>query len=281
MGEDAAEERNLFARTREQAAAYVASDLGVVRVDLGPDRIGEFSLVERCSARGVAASDALITVATPDDVLLDRGDGFAGAGFGAATAVGIDGETVYAGAPDGEVGRLDASGESAGGWTSVGTVEEPRRFDGLLLAAGDGVYRVDDGLESLGLDGAQDAAAAGPYAATEDGLFRLTDGGWRREHDGAASVVVADGERAHAVGEARVLERVGGDSTGDAAVWEPLATPGSARPVDLAYGACLYAVTESGEFLLAAQEEQTTDGQGGWRTRTLGIRGVTGLAALG
>ena len=54
-----------------------------------------------------------------------------------------------------------------------------------------------------------------------------------------------------------------------------------ARSVDLAYGACLYAVTESGEFLLAAEEEQTTDGQGGWRTRMLGIRGVTGLAALG
>jgi len=281
MGEDASEERNLFARSRESTVAFVASDLGVVRVDLAPDRIGEFSLVERCSARGVAAGDALVAVATPDGVLLDRGEGFADAGFGATVAVGVDDETVYAAAPGGKIGRLDASAESSAGWTAVGTAGEPRRFDGALLAAGSGVYRIDEGLESLGLHEARDVAAAGPYAATEEGLFHSADGEWRGEYDGVASVVAADGERAHAVDGSGVLERVSDGSAGDAACWERPATPGSAMPVALAYGACVYAVTAAGEFLLAAEDDQATDGQGGWRTRTIGVRGVTGLAVLG
>jgi hypothetical protein len=281
MGEDASEERNLFTRSRESTAAYVASDLGVVRVDLAPDRIGEFSLVERCNARGVAAGDALVAVATPEEVLLDRGDGFTDRGFGDAVAVGVDGGTVYAAAPGGEIGRLDASAESSDSWEAVGTAGEPRRFDGALLAAGDGVYRVGDGLEPLGLGSAEDVAAAGPYAASGDGLFRRTDGDWQQEYEGAASIVAADGERAHAVGKSGLLERVSDESAGDATRWERLATPGNAVPVDLAYGACLYAVTAAGEFLLAAKKEQATDGQGGWRTRTLGVRGVTGLAVLG
>jgi hypothetical protein len=106
MSEDASEERSLFERSREATAAYVAGDLGVVRVDLAPDRIGEFSLVERCTARGVAAGRSLVAVATPEAVLLNRGEGFADGGFGPAVAVGVDGGTVLAASPDGAVGRL-------------------------------------------------------------------------------------------------------------------------------------------------------------------------------
>lgn len=277
MGEDASEERNLFARSRKSTAAYVASGLGVVRVDLAPDRIGEFSLVERCSAHGVDAGDSLVAVATPDAVLVNRGEGFSDCGFGAAVAVGVDGGTVLAASPGGEVGRLDAAipdGEAA--WESIGSVGKPRRFDGPLLAAEDGVYRVAEELTSLGLTAVLDVAAAGPLAASDEGLFRYEGEEWRREHDGAASVVAADGGRGHAVDADGLLERGSDDSDGHR--WERLATPGDARPVDVAHGASLYGVTEAGEFLVAAEGEQATDGRGGWRSRTLGVRGVTGLA---
>jgi len=281
MGEDASEERSLFERSRESTAAYVAGDLGVVRVDLAPDRIGEFSLVERYTARGVAAGRSLVAVATPEAVLLNRGEGFEDGGFGPAVAVGVDGRSVLAASPDGAVGRLDLpNGDADAEWEAIGTVSAPRRFDGALLAAGDGVYRAADGLTSLGSAAARDVAAAGPYAATDEGLFRHAGGEWHREHDTLASAVAADGERAHAITDAGVLERADeSESAGDR--WERLATPGHGHPVDLAHGPGLYAVTGTGEFLIAAEGEQATDGRGGWRSRTLGVRGVTGLAVLG
>lgn len=292
MGEDASDERRLFEPRGQQTAAYVASDLGVVRVDLAPDRIGEFSLVERCEAAAVAASDSLVAVGTPERVLIDRSDGFERVGFGPAVAVGVDGQTVFAADPNGAVGRLDAAavGEAGAtdGWEHVGTVPEPRRFDGRLLAAGDGVYRVDDERSrlddagSLESAGARDVAAAGPYAATDSGVFRLGGDAWQQEYEGAASVVASDGERTHALAAEGLLERDGGQSS-DAAggSWQRLALPDGAEPVDLAHGASLLAVTGDGRFLVAAADDQATDGRGGWRSRTLGVRGVVGLAVVG
>jgi len=292
MGEDASDERRLFEPRGQQTAAYVASDLGVVRVDLAPDRIGEFSLVQRCEAAAVAASGTLVAVGTPDRVLVDRGNGFERVGFGPAVAVGVDGGTVLAAGPDGTVGRLDATavGGAGGidGWEVVGTVREPRRFDGRLLAAAGGVYRIDDersrldDVSSLDSVGARDVAAAGPYAATDSGVFRFDDDRWQQEYEGAASVVASDGGRTHALAADGLLERDGGQSSEAAGgSWERLALPDGAEPVDLAHGASLLAVTGDGRFLVAAADDQATDGRGGWRSRTLGVRGVVGLAVAG
>lgn len=134
----------------------------------------------------------------------------------------------------------------------------------------------------------RDVAAAGPYAATDEGLFRCADGGWHCEYDSVASVVAATDGRAHAVDADGLLERGSGvagpgDTPGtrdEGGRWERVATPGDASPVDIAHGPGLYAVTEAGEFLLAAADAQATDGRGGWRSRTLGVRGVTGLTVV-
>ena len=296
MGEDASEERRLFERRGVPSVAYVASELGIVRVDFAPDRIGEFSLVERCPATGVAASAAVVAVATADAVLLNRGEGFEATGFGGAVAVGTDGGTVVAASPDGEIGRLDAGTEA--GWETAGTVPSPQRFDGRLLAAGDGVYRVggsgaDDGSGAAdgisrvgegpagdGAGGVRDVAAAGPYAATPAGLFRLDGGAWQCESDGEAAVIASDGERAHAVSGGRVFEREA-EPAPEGGRWERLSLPDAGTVVDLAYGASLLAVTADGEFLLAPAADQATDGQAGWRSRTLGLRGAVGVAVVG
>jgi len=262
MGEDASEERRLFEPRDGGAVAYVTSDLGVVRVDLGPDRIGEFSLVERCQATAVAVDDSLAAVGTDDAVLMDTGDGFESAGFGPAVAVGVDDGTVLAAGPDGSVSRR----ENDGTWDSVGTVTDPQRFDGRLLAAGDGVYRVGTELERVYDGGARDVTGDGVRVGTDDGLFRHEDGHWHREHDGAVSVV----SRRYALDSEGLLELRGGR-------WEQVATPAGGDLVALVDGACLYAVAENGRFLVSVPGERATDGQEGWRSRTLGVRGVTDL----
>lgn len=262
MGEDASEERRLFEPRDGGALAYVTGDLGILRVDLGPDRIGEFSLVERCQAKAVAVDDSLAAVGTDETVLIDTGDGFTSTDFGPAVAVGVEDGTVFAAGPDGTVARR----EGADDWQPVGTVSDPRQFDGRSLAASDGVYRVGSELERVYEGGARDVTSEGSLVATDDGLFAHEDGDWHREHDGPVSAVAGN----YAIGSGGLLER-----TGDG--WAPLATPAGADPVALVDGACLYAVTDDGQFLVSVPGERATDGQGGWRSRTLGVRGVTGL----
>jgi hypothetical protein len=262
MGEDASEERQLFEPRDGGAVAYVTSELGLVRVDLGPDRIGEFSLVERCQATAVAVDASLAAVGTDDAVLLDTGDGFESTGFGPAVAVGVDDGTVLAAGPDGTV----SCRENDGTWNSVGAVTDPQRFDGRYLAAGDGVYRVGTELERIYDGGARDVTDEGRRVATDDGLRRHEDGHWHREHDGAVSVVSGR----YALDAAGLLER-----SGDR--WKRVTTPADGDLVALVDGACLYAVTADGRFLVSVPGERATDGQEGWRSRTLGVRSVTDL----
>jgi hypothetical protein len=262
MGEDASEERRLFEPRDGGALAYVTGDLGILRVDLGPDRIGEFSLVERCQAKAVAVDDSLAAVGTDETVLIDTGDGFTSTDFGPAMAVGVEDGTVFAAGPDGTVARR----EGADDWQPVGTVSDPRQFDGRSLAASDGVYRVGAELERSYDGGARDVTGEGSRVATDDGLVRHESGAWHREYDEAASVVAGS----YALDAEGLLER-----TGDR--WDRRATPAGTDPVALVDGTCLYAVTDDGQFLVSVPGERATDGQGGWRSRTLGVRGVTGL----
>jgi len=262
MGEDASEERQLFEPRDGGAVAYVTSELGILRVDLGPDRIGEFSLVERRRANAVAVDGSLAAVGTDETVLIDAGDGFTPTDLGPAVAVGADDRTVFAASPDGTVTRR----ENAGAWALVGTVSDPRQFDGRYLAAGDGVYRVDSGLQRIYDGGARDVTSEGSRVATDDGLVRHEGGEWHREHEGRVSVLAGR----YAV-DANGLLELSGDR------WDRRATPAGGDPVALVEGACLYAVTDDGQFLVSVPGERATDGQGGWRSRTLGVRGVTDL----
>ena len=266
-GDDASDERRLFVERRPETAAAIASDLGITRVALAADRIGRFSLAQRCQATSIAADDDILVVGTDDDVLLQRGEEFADTGFGPAVAVGAHGGTPLAGAPDGTVARYDGTA-----WQTLGSVTDPKRFDGDLLAAADGVYRAGEDLTALGLESVRDVSRDG-YAAAADGLYRRADGEWVREHDCDGSLVVAGDDGAFAMADGDLLERTDGE-------WEPRSTPIEESVADLATGESLYAVTETGTMYVLVDPALTSDGQGGWRSRALGVRGVAELAVL-
>lgn len=286
-GDDATEERRLFGERREETEAFIASEMGVAAVELAADRVGGFSLAARCTATAIASAGGRVAVGTDEAVLVDTGGGFEAVDDRPAVAVGLDEQWLLAGTPDGEIRRRERPVAESSEWESVGQVDDPRRFDGSLLATGEGVYRVGNDLESLGLTDAVDVAdpgnavdvadagdavdggEVGVFAATADGLYRFVDGEWGREQDAVDTVTVA-GSRAHAIDGGAVLERDGGE-------WTATARPGE-RPVDLTHGESLYGVTEDGTVLVAATADTTSDGQGGWRSHVLGVRGVVGLA---
>ncbi|ELZ19109.1 HVO_0234 family beta-propeller protein [Natrinema limicola] len=281
------EEKRVYGDRQGAITAYVASAMGVVRVRVAGDTVGEFGLCERCGARDVAASPDAIAVATDDDVRIlgleaestsDReGDtpvvaddeSFVETGFGPAVAVGFDGDDVLAAGPDGRVARRTAGADE---WTTLsdGLETAVRAIDGDLVGTADGVYRVsDDGLEHAGLSDVRDVSAAGvPLAATADGLYKLGNG-WMTVLEGPFETVAADprserGElvRAHAVATDGVYEFVADE-------WHAI-DGSSEQIVGVGYGETTYAVTDEGTFLA------WSDGE--WRTRALGVRDVSGLA---
>lgn len=273
---DSIEEKRVYGDREGATRAYVASSLGVVRVRVSGETVGEFGLRARCDAVDVAATDEDVAVATDEDVrLLDptdetTDDVLADTGFGPATAVGADGSELLAASPDGRVARRED-----GAWTTLVAAFEPtvRAIDGDLLATDRGVYRVHDGgLDHAGLTDVADVSAPGvPLAATADGLYKLGNG-WMAVREGSFDVVAADPRsepgslrRAHAVSAAGagVL-----DYREDVGEWRELEAP--AAVVDVGYDDATYAVTRDGTFLAATDD--------GWRSQPLGVDGVTGLA---
>jgi len=261
-------EKRVYVAQADTVEAYVAADLGVAVARVSGDTVGEFSLVERCTGRDVAATAHGVAAATDEDVLVGDADGFEGTGFGPAVAVtNLDGDVLAAG-EDGHVARYD------GDWTTVGTVDaEVRALDADLVAAADGVHRLtDDGFAPAGLDDAQDVAAAGvPHAATPDGLFYLGNG-WMDALEGAFSVVAGDpatasaGDlgRAHAATADDLYAHDGGD-------WQRVDLPVEESVADVAYAADAHVIlTEPGTLAVDAGE--------GVRHRSLGLRGARALA---
>ncbi|WP_284012536.1 HVO_0234 family beta-propeller protein [Halobaculum litoreum] len=269
-------EKRVFTQRDDVARVFVASSMGVASVSLSGDIVGEFGIEHRCDARDVAARGGALAVATDEDVLV--GD-FAPTGHGPAVAVGVAGDGVLAAAPDGTVSLLagDAEGDApdaeptGDAWVAVGSVDDPRRMDGRLVAAGDGVHRLrDGGMEYAGLDDARDVSDRGvPLAVTAETLYTLGNG-WMADldagADGSFRCVVADeeGERAVAATDAAAYERA--DAT--ATEWTEHDEAGI---VDAAFaGRHLVAVTEAGEARVFAD--------GGWRGRTLGLPDVRAVA---
>ncbi len=255
------DEKRVFDDAGGSETAYVASSVGVTAVSVSGDAVGEFSLAEQCSARSVSGSNGRLAVATDDDVLVDDGETFEEAGFGPAVAVGFDGGTLLAADPDGSVAR-----RAGGEWERVGSADGAvRAIDGDLVAVDSGVYRIGDGLRYVGLDDAQDVAVGETVlAATGDGLYRLGNG-WMDEMDGAFRVVSgADGPAHAATADALYERRDDGWTAVELPVGEPIA--------GVAYGDAVYAVTESGTFLADAGD--------GWRSRSLGLPDVTGVAVV-
>lgn len=271
MGEMA--EDRIYADRLGKTDVFVATGLGVAVVSVSNDRIGQFSIQHRCTARDVAADGDRLLVATGEDVLIGRGEEYERTGFGPAVAVGSGREgTASAGpiaaGPDGAVGRY-ADGE----WVPVGETERPRAVAGDLLAAAGGVFRIGDGLDHVGLDDVRDVAVDGaPLAATNDGCYRLGPG-WTCDVDGDFRLVAADGDRSHAATDETLYERTDGEwAERELPVDEPLAGLGS-----VADGGVV-AVTTEGTCLVDAVAAK--DGGEGWRHRTLGLPDVAALAVL-
>ncbi|GAA0649040.1 HVO_0234 family beta-propeller protein [Salarchaeum japonicum] len=253
------DEKRVYAEKEDSEVVLVATGMGVASVSVSADQIGRFGLAHRCTARGVAARPGEGAVATEDGVVVTADeDEFEEIGFSRSVAVGY-GTGLLAADSSGTLAEY-ADGE----WVERGAVADARAIDGDLVAAADGVHRVTpDGVEHAGLDDAADVAAAGPYAATAEGLFRLGNG-WLDELSGDATAVVADGERAHAVVDGALHER-----TPDG--WRERSTHADAALVDVAHGdGAVYAITADATLLVDAGD--------GWRSRTLGLRDVAGIA---
>lgn len=268
MGEMA--EDRIYADRLGKTDVFVATGLGVAVVSVSNDRIGQFSLQHRCTARDLAADGDRLLVATEEEVLIGHGDEYEATGFGPAVAVGggrDDSGPVAAGL-DGTIARRQDEE-----WVTLGEVDDPRAFAGDLLAAADGVFRVDDGLDHVGLDDARDVAADGaPLVATGDGCYRLGPG-WTRDIEGEFRVVAAAQSRSHAATDETLYERTGGEwAERTVPVDEPLADL-----VAVADGGVV-AVTTDGTCLV--DPVAAKDGAEGWRHRSLGLPDVAALAVL-
>ena len=256
-------EKRMYGQKRPETHAYVASGLGVTRVETAGGQVGRFSLVKRCTARDVAGSNGEIAVAAGDDVLVSTDEGFAPTEFGPATSVGYDSDGLLAGGEDGTVARY-----GGGKWTPLGQVAAVRAIDGDLLGAEGGVY----GLPSLDRLGLADVTDVAPdYAATTAGLYERDGDEWTEVRSGPYSAVASDGERVHAAADDGLFELVDG-------AWERCPLPVDEHVVDVVHGADVYAVTEAGTFLVETEAEATADGRGGWRQRSLGVPDVVGVA---
>jgi hypothetical protein len=262
------DEKRVYTDTSGTETAFVATSVGVVAVSVSDDLVGGFGLARTCHARDVASAGGRLAVATDEDVLVadltaatDVGDvAFEETGFGPAVAVTLDGGDVLAADEGGRVARLGAA------WTALGDVDAVRALDGRLVATEGGVHRVvDGGLDHAGLEDVRDVAAAGPFAATGDGLYRLGNG-WMDVLDGAFDIVAASPDgRAHAVGGETLYGTDGGE-------WAAAALPVEERVAAVTHGAdATYAVTDAGTFLVGLAG-------GEWRHRVLGLRDVRGVA---
>ena len=259
-------EDRIHDETRPAFRAYVTSGYGVTVLEVAGDRVGGYALAHECTAVDVAdAGDGTVAVATPEAVLVGDHDDFEPSGFGEAVAVG--GDPLLAASPDGEIARLTEEG-----WDEVGTVAtDVRAIDGDLLATADGVYRVTEGgIEYVGLERARDVSTVGiPHAATATGLYKL-GAGWMTEREGGFTLVTGDPnsarggvlKRGHAATEEQLFVYDGSE-------WGPWHIPVDAPVAGIDYGEAVYAVSEDGTFITAMDGE--------WRTRALGISGVTGL----
>ncbi|WP_262179043.1 HVO_0234 family beta-propeller protein [Haloarcula laminariae] len=281
-------EKRMYGQTRPETHAYVGSGLGVTRVETAGGQIGRFTLAHRCAARDIAGANGEIAVATEEAVLISTDEGFEPTGFGPATAVGYDADGLVA-AGEGRVARYDD-----GEWWEMGEVADVRALSDDLVAAADGVYGLP-GCAYLGLHDAADVA--GPFAATADGLYRRdpqegTVGpreNWAAVRSGAHGLVATDDGRSrppeasdvgrvHAADVDTLYELTDRAGAGPEPHWQPCDLPVRERVVDVAYGDDTYAITADGTFLVNTADDATADGRGGWRSRSLGVPEVVGVA---
>ncbi|ELZ41943.1 hypothetical protein C463_11755 [Halorubrum californiense DSM 19288] len=279
------DEKRVYAGSAGRTDAYVATGTGIVRLSLSADKIGAFDMVARDPARDVAvlARDGgsdLVVAATPDGLSAAAvGDDpdFALADDDPAVAVGVAGgrAEVIVAREDGAIERVEfeEGGTAVVSTARLDAVADPRAVDGALVAAADGVYRVDEGgLTDVGLDDARDVAGIGmPLAATGAGLYWLGNG-WMTARAGDAEAVAADGDgHAMAVVDGELLVHADAAGEWNDETWEAADLPVDETAVALGYGPGVsVAVTDAGTLCVDAGD--------GWRHQVVGVRDVAGVA---
>ncbi|GAA0223053.1 hypothetical protein ACFFQF_08630 [Haladaptatus pallidirubidus] len=258
------DEKRVYSDREGTTTVFVAAELGVARVEVSEDIVGEFEIAHRCVARDVTVADDSLAIATDEDVL--DGD-FSPLDFGPAVAVGFDGDNCIAAKEDGTLARYD------GDWHELASVPEVRAIDGALVATAEGIYQiVDHGARYVGLDDVRDVSTAGvPLAATADGLYWLGNG-WMDTMAGDFRVVSATDdpvETAYA-GTPNALFAKSDGEWRESAEWEQIELPVDEPVADIGFGDGVYVATESGTFLSTVGD--------GWRSRHLGLTGVRALA---
>ena len=262
------EEKRVYGEKTTRTIVYVAADLGLARVSVVEDRIGEFSLVGRDPVRSVAATGSHLAVATEGDVLVGPShDDLSPLDFGPAVAVGLSGTSLLVAGEEGRVARAELAADgSAAGFDVLGALDAGiNAVDGDLIATDGGVHRAADGLPHVGLADVNDVAAGTPLAATDDGLYELGNG-WMDALEGTFTVASADpgaDPRAHAATADALHARTEGG-------WTDVTPESAGRIADVGYGAGVYAITADGTLF--------ADVGDGWRDRSLGLPGVQELA---
>jgi len=280
-------EKRVFGAKTGGTDIFVSTDSGVAAVTVSADQIGAFGLAHRGATTAVAATADRLVVGTDQGLLAadidaaGRSADVADPTFAAIGGDTIDAVSAVALTPAGLI-VADGEGVVYRGehaetvteppvWQRLGTTDGVRAIGAGLLAAADGVYRIDDGgLTNTGLTDVRAVTGVGqPLAAAADGLFRLANG-WQSIADGAFRAVAADGHgHAHAVGEAGLLVR-----SADDGAWTTTAPPVEAPIVDLAADrGIVVGVTDDGTLCVTAGD--------GWRHQRLGLPGVQGVAIGG
>lgn len=252
-------EDRVFAASTQPATAYVAAGIGVLRLQLGPHRIGEFGIAYRCRPHDITVTDNQIVVATDEDVIIKTSDTFERLGFGPAVAVGGD-TAIVAGAPDGRVARYTDNE-----WTDLGTIGRITAIEGGLIGTPDGLYKIEN-LSSAGLSRINDISRNGtPYVATDSGLYSF-ETGWHREINGAFwSVTTGSTEETPHV----IASTPTACYRRETDTWNELTIPDQGSVVDGAFGNGLHLLTADGVVL--------TNTGSSWRQQPLGVNRPIGI----
>lgn len=252
-------EKRVYADATDATTAFVGTTSGVVRVSVSDDIVGEFSLEWNSQVTDIASADGRLAIATPDDVFVRSDGAFHETGFGPASAVGYGENGALLAAGDGRLARYDS------GWGRLGAIEDVRAIDGRMAAARSGVHRLDG--THVGLEDVRDISTTGtPSVATGSGLYSLANG-WVRDLEGGFSAVASDGTASHAATTETFYRRDTPQND-----WTTVELPVGGAVRDVAHACGVYAVTEDGTFLANVGD--------GWRHRSLGVPGVTGLAIV-
>ncbi|OIB55358.1 HVO_0234 family beta-propeller protein [Natrialba sp. SSL1] len=270
---DSIEEKRVFGDRGGAVQAYVASSIGVVRVHIAGDTVGEFSLCVRCDARDIATTQTgRVVVATDEDVRVeaypvhsdDDGDentasefSLRDTGFGPATAVGVTGSTILAAGPDGTVRFLqDERGDDGqDGWRDSDWQE-------LEFGPSNGSGR-DDRRTPTSI-----RAIDGDLLATDAGVYRLreADRAWVLEHAGLTDVVDVSAAAVPLAATADGLYRLGNgwmevlEGAFETVTADPQAEPGRLSRA--------HAVTTTGAATAAGTAETAAEARGAETTET-------------